>query len=300
MPTRVSTAQIFHNSKENVLNAKEKEASSAEKSGSLKALQRPSEAPAEWVIASNLKDDISVRDNLAHGASLATHVLTATENILSQAQDITQKIQELAISAANGDILGNNVSKHTLPEVQGLYENFIQALNTKFGNRAVLGGFKSDRLPFDVQGNYFGDDGKMEIEIDRGLKVPINLNAKEVVYGEGQVDGINIIQNFQTLIQGLAQNDKDLIRAALPGLTTTTNQLSLARTKIAGSMQQMERAINAHGLNNIESKDAASKIAEADPVKVFSDLARDQTVLRAAMDTSHKLLTGSSVDVLFK
>lgn len=300
MPTRISTAQVFHNSKESIVMAKERETNSAVKSSTLKGLTKPSEAPAEWVISANLKDDVSVRENLAHSASLATHVLTATENILAQAQDLTQKIHELGLAAANGDTLGKNVSKHTYPEVRGLYENFIQALNTKFGNRTILGGFKSDRLAFDMEGNFYGDDGNLQIEADRGMKVSINVSAREAILGEGIQGGINIIQALQTLVQGLAENDKDKVRAALPGLHAATDQLSLSRTKIAGSMSQIDRAVNAHALNNIQSKDAVSKIEEADPIKVFSDLARDQTVLKAAIDTSHKLLTESPIDVLFK
>lgn len=300
MSSRISTAQVFHNSKENILNAKEKEVSSAEKSSSLKGLTRPSEAPAEWVIAANLKDDVNVRENMAHTASLATHVLTATENILSQGQDIVQKVHELALSASSGDLLGKNVSAHVLPEVEGLYKNFVQALNTKYGNRTILGGFKTDREAFDMQGNFFGDEGKLQIEADRGMKIPINISAREAILGEGQLGGVNILQTMQTLIQGLATDDKDMIHSSLAGLHSSTDQLSLARTKIAGSMSQIERAVNTHDLNNLQSKDAVSKIEEADPVKVFSDLARDQTVLRAAIDTSHKILTGSNVDSLFR
>lgn len=297
---RISTSQLFSKSRDNVLNAKEKEASSAEKSGSLKALNRPSDSPSEWVIANNLKDDVAVRENLAKNVTLATHVLTATENVMAQAQDIVQRAYELALSTAGGDTKGNKTSQHVLPEAEGLFSNLIQSLNSKFGNRTLLGGYKTDRPAFDGLGNYLGDDGNIEIEIDRGLKVPVNISAQEAIYGVGLKDGVDIIANFRNFLEGLQLDDKEMIKNSLNGFGLATDQLSLSRTRIAGSMTEMERALNTHGTNNIQSRDAASKLEEADPIKVFSDLARDQTVLRAAMDSTHKLLTGSPPDILFK
>lgn len=298
--TRISTSQIFQRSQDHIANAKEKEAASAEKSTSLKALNRPSQGPSEWVIAGNLKDDVNVRENLAKNASMATHVLSATENVVAQAQDIVQKLHELALSASGGDTLGKKTSQHVLPEAEGLYASFIQNLNTKFGNRTLLGGYKSDRNVFDAQGNFSGDEGQIEIEIDRGLKVPMNVSTREMIFGEGIKEGVNIIGAMHTLIEGLRMDDKTLIRGSLEGLNASTDQLSLSRTRIAGAMLEIERALGIHGINNIQSKDTVSRLEEADPIRVFSDLARDQTVLRAAMDTTHKLLTGAPPDILFK
>lgn len=298
MSTRISTAQIFHRSQEHIRSAKEKENISADKSSSMKELDRPSQAPAEWTIAANLKDDVSVRETLAKNASMATHALTAAENIMTQAQDITQKLHELALSAS-GTAVGD-VSRHLLPEAQGLYQSLVQAFNTRFGSRTVLAGYKSEGPAFDLQGNFLGDSGKIEIEIDRGLKVPINVSGEEAVLGKGLKDGVNILATVQQLIAGLQVDDKELIRGSLEGLNKATDQLSLSRTRIAGSMLEIERAINTNSMNNISNKDAISKIEEADAIKVFSELARDQTVLRAAMETSRKLLTESPVDILFK
>jgi flagellin-like hook-associated protein FlgL len=102
------------------------------------------------------------------------------------------------------------------------------------------------------------------------------------------------------LIDGLKANDIERIRGSLDGLKKSTDQLSTGRTELAGKQQEVARALETAATTGIEKKDAVSKIEEADAVKVFSDLARDQTVLRAAMDTSHKILTETSVDVLFK
>ena len=142
---RVSTAQFFDTTQRNIQNAKEKEAVSGEKASSLKELSRPSQAPAEWLIVAGQKNDVSVREGISKNASLASHMINSTDGVISQAQELVSKIHVLALSAV-GNAVGD-VSKHVLPEVQGLYENFIQNLNTKFGSRTLLGGQKSGDPP---------------------------------------------------------------------------------------------------------------------------------------------------------
>ncbi len=295
---RVSTAQFFDTTQRNIQNAKEKEAVSGEKASSLKELSRPSQAPAEWLIVAGQKNDVSVREGISKNASLASHMINSTDGVISQAQELVSKIHVLALSAV-GNAVGD-VSKHVLPEVQGLYENFIQNLNTKFGSRTLLGGQKSGGPAFDIEGNFLGDSKKIEVEIDRGVFIPINVSASQAILGEGVKDGVNIIQAMKDLIQGLATHNPDLVGGSLEVFTKATDQLSLSRTQLAGSSLQIERSIESIALGKIQQLDAIAQIEEADPIKVFSDLARDQTVLRAALESSHKIMSESPADILLR
>lgn len=295
---RVSTVQFFDTAQRNIQNAKEKEAVSAEKSSSLKEISKPSQAPAEWLIAATSKNDVSIREGLSKNAGVASHMITTTDGVLAQAQELVQRIHTLALSAtgtASGD-----VTKHVLPEVKGLYENFIQNLNTKFGARTLLGGQKSNGPAFDLEGKFLGDSGKIEIEIDRGLFVPINVSGSQAILGEGLKDGVNIVQAMRDLIQGFETNNSELIGGSLEVFTKATDQISIARTKLAGSSLAIEQAMDRNAQSKINQLDAISQIEEANPVKVFSDLARDQTVLRAALESSHKIMSESPADILLK
>lgn len=295
---RVSTVQFFDTVQRNVQNAKEKEAVSAEKSSSLKEISKSSQAPAEWLIAATSKNDVAIREGISKNASVASHMINTTDGVLAQAQELVQRIHTLALSAT-GNAAGD-VSKHVLPEVQGLYENFIQNLNTKFGARSLLGGQKSGGPAFDLDGKFLGDSGKIEIEIDRGLFVPINVSGSQAILGEGLKDGVNIIQAMRDLIQGLETHDADLVGGSLDVFTKATDQISIARTQLAGSSLAIDKAISRNAENKIDQLDAISQIEEANPIKVFSDLARDQTVLRAALESSHKIMSDSPADILLK
>lgn len=296
--SRVSTVQFFDTAQRNIQNAKEKESVSAEKSSSLKEISKPSQAPAEWMIAETQKNDVVVRDGISKNANLASHMINTTDGVLAQAQDLVQKVHSLALSAV-GNAAGD-VSKHVLPEVRGLYENFIQNLNTKFGSRSLMGGQKSSGPAFDIEGKFLGDSGKIEVEIDRGLFVPINVSGSQAILGEGLKDGVNIIQAMKDLISGLETHNSDLVGSSLEIFTKATDQISTMRTQLAGSSLAIEKSIERNAENRIQQLDAISQIEEANPIKVFSDLARDQTVLRAALESSHKIMAESPADILLK
>jgi flagellar hook-associated protein 3 FlgL len=296
--SRVSTAQFFDTTQRNIQNAKEKEAVSAEKSSSLKEISRPSQAPAEWLIAATQKNDVSIRDGISKNATLASHMINTTDGVIAQAQDLVQKVHTLALSAV-GSAVGD-VTKHVLPEIKGMYENFIQNLNTKFGSRSLLGGQKSTGPAFNIEGKFLGDSGKIEVEIDRGVFVPINVSGSQAILGQGLKDGVDIIQGMKDIISGLETGNQDLITNALDVFTKATDQLSISRTQLAGSSLQIEKAVQRNAENKIQQLDAISQIEEANPIKVFSDLAKDQTVLRAALESSHKLMSESPADILLK
>jgi len=299
MSSRISTTQIYQSSQAHVANAREKEQTSAEKASTFREIVRPSQDPTGWVMATNIKDDIAQKDSIAKNASFASHVLTITENVLSQIQDYAQRAHELAVPASSDGIATEEVRMFVHGEVKGLYDNVMRALNTKYAGKTLLAGFQTKSNAFDQGGNYRGDDGKFQIEIGKGLVVPVNISSEQIIQGRGMQNGVDIPGIFTRLMAGLQNNESDTIRGTLEDLLVAVDQLSLGRTQIGARMTAIERAVDAHEMDRIESLDTVSNIEEVDMVKAFSDLTRDQTVLKAAMSTSEKILTEDPTAIFF-
>src|SRR5262249_42557447 len=132
------------------------------------------------------------------------------------------------------------------------------------------------------------------------LVAPVNIPAKQVIQGEGIKGGVSIPEVLARLATGLETNDTQLIRSTLDDLTQAGDQLSLGRSQIGARMSEIERAVNAHEEQKIENLDDISKIEEADAIKAFSDLSRDQTVLRAAIATTQKVLNDDPINAFFR
>lgn len=300
MTTRISTNQMFRNSQAHVATAREREVISAEKSSTMKEIVRPSQNPSGWLTAATIKDDLSMRDSIARTASIALHTLSTTEGIMERMQEYVQRSHEIALSGAGDDFMSAAARKSSLAEMEGIFDGAIQSLNSRYANRTLLAGLKTQSPAFDPQGNYVGDNEEFRIEIARGLVVPVNVSGARAVMGDGIEGGVNILDGLRAVIEGFRNDDPILVRSSLETLLKANDQLSLVRSEIAGRQTQIERAFSDHELTAIQNKEAVSKIEEADAIKVFSDLARDQAVLRASMATSQKLLSENPADILFK
>jgi flagellar hook-associated protein 3 FlgL len=295
--SRIATAQLYQMNQDHVGQAREKEVSTAEKASTFKQINRPSDAPTDWVVNSNHKDDLNMREGIEKNASMATHMLTVSDNVLSQLTEYAQRARELAIANSSTAFADRKLS---VGEAQSLYENVIRALNTNYGGKTLWGGFKTKSPAFDMSGQYLGDRGSFEIEIGKGLIVPVNLSAPELIQGEGLTSGVNIPAVFQRFVQGLKNNDTEMIRGTLDDFMKTIDQISLGRTKVGARQSEIERAVDSNQVQRIETLENISKIEEADPAKVFSDLSRDQTVLKAAISTSSKILSEDPLGIFFK
>jgi flagellin-like hook-associated protein FlgL len=102
------------------------------------------------------------------------------------------------------------------------------------------------------------------------------------------------------LIDGLQKNETTLINSTIEDFTKAIDQISLARGEIGSKMAQIQRAIGTQENIKVDGISTISQIEDADSVKVFSDLARDRTVLQAAIATSQKLINENPTDTFFK
>ncbi len=300
MAGRISTNQIFERAQGNITNARERELNSSEKAATGKEVVRPSQDPAGYMVASNIKDDLSVLNTNMKNANAAIKVLDMTENIFASLQDTMQRVGELCVAASGEGVGSDATRKFTASEVTTLYDSAIQLLNTRYSNRTLLAGFRSDKPAFDTSGNFLGDNGNIEIEIAGGLRIPVNISAARAVLGQGIENGIHLLEPIQKFIEGLRTNDTEMIQGSLEGFQKVNDQISLVRGEIGSRTSQISRAISTQEQIQVDGTAAVSQIEDADAIKVFSELARDQTVLQAAISTSKKILSENPTDIFYK
>lgn len=298
MSTRISTEQIYQRHQANIAKAREKETISSQKAASGKELLHPSENPSGFLSINWLKENLDSEDVMSKNGKMASHVLSMTEGVLTRLQDVVQRAHELAVSASGDTTEGSR--KHISEEAKTLFENALQTVNSKYSNRTLLAGFRNDGPAFNEKGEYLGDSGEINIEIARGLIIPINMTGDKAILGNGLTKGVNILQALSNLYEGLSKNNTELLRSTLDTLLTANDQISVMRGEIGARMKQIDIVNNQQEMSRIESLSEISRIEDADSIKVFSELARDETILKAAIATGQKLLSDNPTDILFK
>ena len=151
------------------------------KGSTLKKVRRPSDDPVGNIESLNLQAKNVDNDQYLKNSNYAMLQLSATESSLQQLTEVMMIAKERAIAQAS-DIYNPEIRKNVANEIRELLNQTLSIANKRIGNRYIFSGFSTLKAPFDIKGNYFGDEGHMTLEVSKDFFTPINLNGKEVFY----------------------------------------------------------------------------------------------------------------------
>jgi flagellar hook-associated protein 3 FlgL len=97
---------------------------------------------------------------------------------------------------------------------------------------------------------------------------------------------------------GLMTNDIDLIRSTLEPLDHIRDRIITTRAQVGARMSGIESALSNMGKKNVFNAELQSNIEDSDIIQVVSDMAREETVLRASLQASNKMIQPTLLDFL--
>lgn len=318
------------------------------KGSTLRSITRPSDNPINNVEAMSLRSRIKDNEQYIRNSDYAELHLNSTEKAIEQIIDIMNEAKEIAI-AQSSDFYDANIRENVSNEVKQLKNQALAISNKRVGNRYLFGGYKTLTKPFNTDGKYEGDLGKITVEISKDFFVPINLNGYEVFYSSDDSsspqpdpfqevsprDGVpdeykskDELQNDKAQDRGLASkvpagpNEQDYktrsnIFSLLDGLTSSlenndatytqsllekfdeaTNRLVTMRTKVGSIMNSVASSKVSNEDNKINAATRRSAIVDADITELFSDITRQQNILKTTYQTSQGLMNQRLLDFL--
>lgn len=185
-------------------------------------------------------------------------------------------------------------------------------------------------------GGYKGDDGNIMVEVQKDVFIGMNIPGRELFLGpkaaapvpgalpdkapnsmplrapasEGASPEMalssavqsdpnqNIFHVLEGLRVGLMTNDVDQIRATLEPLDKLTSRVVTTRAQVGARTGGIDSAIANMGKKNVFNAELQSGIEDADVIQVVSDMAREESVLRASLQASNKLIQPTLLEFL--
>lgn len=229
--------------------------------------------------------------NIQEGISF----MNATDTALRELENFLIRAKELAVSQAS-ETNDAAIRKAASKEVQAIFDHILTLGNTKFGNKYIFGGYKTNLAPFSSDGSYNGDNGEISVRTGESSLVPINIRGDIVFKGSGGgVDVFNILSQFKNALEN---NDPNTIRASIDVLDKAQNQ-AIETISLAGSrLNQLEstREILSNTRVNIET--ILSEKEDVDIAKAATDLIVLQNAIEASLSSAPKVILPSLMDFL--
>ncbi|WP_458701462.1 flagellar hook-associated protein FlgL [Sulfurospirillum sp. 1307] len=180
-------------------------------------IQNSYEDSGTFVDAMRLNYEVATLEQVKESSSKAQTYANNTDKTLNQFTDALDQFKTKLIQASSGthsttslDALAN--------ELEALKRHMISLGNTSINGQYLFSGSAVTKKPLDDLGNYQGNDESVEAIIGSGVKLPYNINGKDLFLGTdsdyNKVISTNVKMLNQTLLhpkvmQGLDSNPKE-------------------------------------------------------------------------------------------
>jgi flagellar hook-associated protein 3 FlgL len=300
------------------------------KGSTLKRVSKPSDDPVGNVELLSIRSQNIDATQYMRNLNFAQTQLSYTENVLEEMTELLNKAKELAIGQASS-IYSPEIRQGVSKEIHQIREQMLSLSNKRMGNRYLFSGQKILTRPFDQDGKYAGDINKINIEINKDVYVPININGKELFFSsekrppqksdvdlnppqieinpeievmrkpasaEPQEVPVSIFDELRGLENAMLTDNPQIIQGLLERIDTSTERIIAYRTQIGALANTVSNAENNIEKTKLLNEAHKSKIEDADVAELFSDLQKEQNVLKATYNSSSKLMNTSLMDFL--
>ncbi len=265
----------------------------SEKVSSTKALNRPSDNPADVRSAIQLRDALSELNQFQRNIDAATSKANAMDGALASAGDLIQRANELAIAGGDGTLTDAD-RQAMVQEVSQLVESMAQDAGAKVGDAYVFSGFQVNKAPYVVTapgtvGTYQGDHGVAVARIGPGATVQTSVPGDAA---------------FQAAFDALSQLKADLESGnAVQAGTIAKIQAALdsnltARAQVGARTNRLEQAKTSQGSLITSNQGILSQLEDADMASAITELTRRQTTYQATLAVTAKVMQTSLIDYL--
>lgn len=231
------------------------------KGSNLKNIQKPSDDPLGSTEVLTFRSRKADSEQYYRNSLVAKTQLEYTENALNDLNDVLLRAKEITI-AQSSEVFGEDARKSIAEEAKQLYLQALAIANKKLGNRYIFSGNKTLTKPFDENGTYQGDKGKIFLEVAKDYFIPINVSGHEIA---------------QTSDKGNNQGIK--LGEYEPDINTDPNARSVASAKASTNT-----TIENNNSEKLQDSDAQHPVGE-----IFADL---KTLYNALSTNNPKIIQG--------
>jgi flagellar hook-associated protein 3 FlgL len=295
-----------------------------------KRLLTPSDDPAANTKIMDIRTQSTVNAQFESNAALAKNRLQATDSALNELYDLFVRAKEIAISQSSDASASADSRLGVAQEVSGLYQQLGSIANRRVGQHYLFGGFKTLDAPYTPDGQFKGDNGEIPVEVQKDVFVAMNIpgsevfevkrynsadqiraNAKEGREPAGdKIDGktekievkplekINLFRELDSLRVGLLTNDTLTIRDTMERMDDIIQSVVTTRTKLSSRVSGIDASITSSQKTDSQNAELATQLEDADYAELWSNLAREETVLRSSLQAAQKLIQPTLLEFL--
>jgi len=254
-------------------------------------IQTPSDDPMASAQIVRLRSAKQEMTNYRSGIDTAKGDIDFAESTLAQGGDLLVRAKELALQGSNST-LPDDGRAALAQEVGSLREELVRVANTQGSRGYLFAGTNITTSPFDINGNYAGNDESQQLEVGRGVTVAVSPSGVRAFQPAGGVDAFKALTD---LFDALNANDPDAVRATLDPLEKAHVQLVTERSRVGLTLDRLSVADSALEFAEGGLDKQQNELGAADPFEAYTATTTLAQALERAVAVSQQLLNLGSL-----
>jgi flagellar hook-associated protein 3 FlgL len=255
-------------------------------------LQRPSDDPQAVQKALNLRGDLAATAQYMDTASASQGWAQATDDALSDINDVLQRAREAVVQGGNGT-MSQKDRNDIATQIDQLIGQAKASGNATFDGQYIFAGQKTDTAPYDPDGadTFNGDTGSIIRTIGPGVSVQLNGSLGSVLGNGSDGKALQVLRDIAAHLRGGTAADTNALRTSdLSAIDASMADVSTARAEAGALSNRLTTATNRLTDLQTSTEKVRSGVEYVDLAEAISTLSSQQAVYQAALQA-----TGSSL-----
>ncbi|MDD2337936.1 MAG: flagellar hook-associated protein FlgL [Geobacteraceae bacterium] len=261
-------------------------------------INRPSDDPITTRQLLDMDSKLDKGDQYLSNITKGNLSLSMTETALQGMADIISQAKETVGTITSGSS-DQTVRDNAASQLTELKKQLVDLGNTQLGDQYIFAGFKSSTPPFSKSDNaYAGTSDEVSIEIEQNSTAAITIAGDSLLKGTGSYGSVDIFDTLDAIIAAINSNNSDDIQSNAAKLDSSSNQITNARSDIAGRMIRLDSAETMIESTQSTLKGIISDTMGVDYIEAATELTQQQSAFEAALSATAKITQLSLLDYL--
>lgn len=263
-------------------------------------LNKPSDDPVGVTYALRYRSELSANDQYGRNVDTALGWLDTTDSVMSQAEDVMNRLKELTVQASNGTNPQSALDS-IKSEILELKKQLGDLGNTQINGKYIFNGQTYNIKPYDSSNpdSFAGvetDPGAVEYTVGQGVTFQINTAGNDFFGGKNGTDNVfNIIDKLSVAMKNSRFDD---ISKEIPNIESRLNTMVSVHAETGARTNRVELMQNRLSNENYSLTQLQSKTEDADIAEVMIQTNIQSNIYQASLSVGAKIISPTLVDFI--
>jgi len=304
---RVTESLRFQSLQQNLQSASAKLSGLYEQMATQQSVSRPSDDPVKTAAIMRLNSALNAFKQNNDSMKNAQTFMDSATSRLEAVQDKLIQARTLAVRAGNST-LSEHECKAIAGQINELLESILQDANTKFDDRFIFAGTKTDSAPFvatrDTDGkitsiSYQGNTQDLHAPIGRDRTATLSVTGKAAYVDTGLLQSLI---NFRDDLENAGSMTSDQLATAmtndLGAISDATDSLGVMTSVLAARASEIDILADQNDAAIVRAQEQLSNKRDADMAQLAIDLNRQQMVYQALISAGGRIVDKNLMDYI--